>query len=148
MNKTLLSALLTLLLLLTACGTDKNSPVYLRKQQFKEMLRTRESLQGMLNGRLSYDPDTFLKTAQALENQSAQPWQWFHEMQVADDSKAKQDIWQEAQAFRAAQDELTKSLQALTVAAQTKPKDKSQLTPTLKGVEQACASCHSRFKVE
>ncbi|MBB5019268.1 cytochrome c556 [Chitinivorax tropicus] len=146
--RTPLLLILSASVLLTACGVDKNSPVHLRKQQFKEMMRTRESLQGMLNGRLKYEPEAFLSAAHALADQSAKPWQWFEPIPNAEDSKAKGDIWRDAHAFKQAQDDLTRSLQQLTAAAAAKPTDPTQLKPALGAVEQACTSCHKQFKLE
>ena len=69
----LFSALILLpLLLLSGCGPDKDSPVYQRKQAFKQMMRHKEAMYGMLSGRVEYEPKRFAAELAQLQQEQVQ----------------------------------------------------------------------------
>ena len=133
---------------LAGCGEDKNGPVYQRKQIFKQMLKTREALQGMLNERTSYNAAYFLELSRELDASTRRPWPLFTELHEGDKTHAKAEVWADAQSFKAAQDTMMSATQALVTAATGKPSDKGQLRAPFSRVEQSCKQCHDRFRVD
>ena len=104
----LFSALILLpLLLLSGCGPDKDSPVYQRKQAFKQMMRHKEAMYGMLSGRVEYEPKRFAAELAQLQQASQKPWPLFTELK---DSRAKEDVLLEPAAFKQSQDRYQQAL--------------------------------------
>lgn len=131
------------LTLLAGCGPDRSSPVYQRQQVFKQMLRHKEAMYGMLNGRIDYDPKRFASEMAQLQVVSAKPWPLFTEL---NSNHAKQDILLEPAAFKQAQEHFERTLTALTAI---KPSDKGdELRVPFKTMADSCQACHDRFRIE
>lgn len=131
------------LTLLAGCGPDRSSPVYQRQQAFKQMLRHKEAMYGMLNGRLDYDPKRFASEMAQLQAVSGKPWPLFTEL---NSERAKADILLEPAAFKQAQVHFEQMLTALTAI---KPSDKGdELRAPFKAMADSCQACHDRFRIE
>ena len=129
--------------LLAGCGPDKNSPVYQRKQAFKQMLRHKEAMYGMLNGRLDYDPQRFAVEMAQLQAVSGKPWPLFTEL---NSNHARQDILLEPAAFKQAQDRFRQALAGLSAI---RPSDRGEeLRAPFKAMADSCQACHDRFRIE
>ncbi len=129
--------------LLAGCGPDKSSPVYQRKQAFKQMLRHKEAMLGMLNGRLPYDAKRFAEEMRQLQGVSDKPWPLFTEL---DSSHAGQDILLQPAAFRQAQQHYQQALAAL--AAVPPDEQGEALRVPFKAMAASCQACHDRFRIE
>ncbi|MCX7205132.1 MAG: cytochrome c [Proteobacteria bacterium] len=131
------------LLALTACQrSDPNSPTSLRKATFKEMLKSREAINGMLTGAKPYKADSVLQEAIKLQEKSTQPWAYFAEFTVNNQSDAKQKS--DAADFHAAADNMQQQSSALKEAAQAGQEDR--IRASYKAVEDACIRCHQQFR--
>ncbi len=143
----LLPCALALILLLGACShEDPNSPVYKRKQVFKEMLRTSQSMRDMLKGAKTRDSKTFAANADKLQQLASQPWPYFVPPDQNDHSKtdAKAAIWSHPQDFHAAQDKLRDNVTRLKDVAATGDADK--IRPQFSAMEESCTACHKAFR--
>lgn len=133
------------LFLLAGCGPDKNSPVYQRKQAFKQMMRHKEAMYGMLSGRIEYEPKRFAAELAQLQQASQKPWPLFTELKG---SRAKQEVLLDPAAFKQAQDRYQQSLTALATAVQPLPEKPAGLQVPFKALTDSCQACHDRFRIE
>ena len=136
------------LTLLAACShEDPNSPVYKRKQVFKQMLRTSQSMRDMLRGEADFKADTFAQDAAQLQSLSHQPWQWFTELGKDDGSKTAAKAG-EITLNRAAFDKAAQNLQDATaeLTAKAASKDPTQIRPAFDAMENRCTECHKQFR--
>ncbi|WP_164521430.1 c-type cytochrome [Iodobacter ciconiae] len=132
-----------MLLALTACQrSDPDSPVSLRKATFKEMLKSREAINGMLTGTKPYKADIVLQEAIKLQEKSVKPWVYFAEFAVNHQSDARQKA--DAADFHAAANNMEQQSAALKDAAQSGQQDR--IRATYKRVEDACIHCHQQFR--
>ncbi|GHD65913.1 c-type cytochrome [Jeongeupia chitinilytica] len=128
--------------LLAGCSkTDPHSPSAIRQTIFKDMLRTSETLGGMVRGRSSYDPAAFQSGALKLKTLASAPWTHFPEFDASGPSHAS------AGQFNAA----ARKLEAATteLAARTGPAaTMADIRPRFAAVEESCAACHRQFRPE
>ncbi|NBA96652.1 cytochrome c [Pseudomonas sp. R5(2019)] len=142
-----LSILLLACLTLTACGgVDPNSPLGQRKAIFKQMLKTSEDLGGMLRGRLAFDGQTFADGAVKLDSLSREPWKHFPQVQEADHTSAKADVWQKQARFQALAQALESTTGELVIASRGQPLKASALAAPMQKVEDSCKACHQEFR--
>ncbi|WP_283150088.1 c-type cytochrome [Silvimonas soli] len=138
---------LCLAVLLAGCShEDPNSPVYKRKQVFKEMLRTSQSMRDMLKGNATWNAQTFAANAAKLQQLSTQPWPYFVPVNKDDSSKtdAKPNIWEKPQDFHAAAQKLQDNTAKLQQLAATN--DPAQIRPQFEAMEESCTACHKAFR--
>lgn len=139
--------LLLPLLLLAACGepedTRPGQPVAHRRAAFKAILEVFEPMGQMLRDG-NVDPQLFQSLAKQLVAKREAPWQWFGADTLYPPSRAKAEVWSQAdkfdeekRAFYAASDRL------LQAAGQT---DKQRLQEAFDAVNNTCKSCHKSFK--
>ena len=134
--------------LLAACShEDPNSPVYKRKQVFKQMLRTSQSMRDMLRGAADYKADTFAADSAQLQALSHQPWQWFTEIKPDDGNKTAAKAG-EITLNRAAFDKAAQNLQDATAELNRKAatNDPAQIRPAFDAMESKCTECHKQFR--
>jgi cytochrome c556 len=132
--------ILLTLLALTACQrTDPNSPVALRKVEFKHMLKSREAIHAMLNGDKPYDQAQLLKAAIDLNQASSRPWKYFPEFAL--DKNPKQATLD----FHLAADHMQQESAALVAAVQA-GQSEDRLRGAYKAAENACIRCHQQFR--
>ena len=132
------------LFLLAGCGPDKDSPVYQRKQAFKQMMRHKEAMYGMLSGRIEYEPKRFAAELAQLQQASQKPWPLFTELK---DSRAKQEVLLDPAAFKQAQDRYQQALSDLA-AVQPLPEKPAAVRAPFKALTDSCQACHDRFRIE
>src|SRR3546814_8502385 len=97
----LLSLCLSLISVFALAGGDRidpNSPLGKRKAIYQQMLDTKEDFDGMLRGRLAFDPQGFVSGAAKLDELSRQPWQFYPEVKE-EQSDARDDVWQQQERF-------------------------------------------------
>ncbi|MFO1384630.1 MAG: cytochrome c [Chitinivorax sp.] len=144
MPRLFISLILLPLLLLAGCGPDKDSPVYQRKQAFKQMMRHKEAMYGMLSGRIEYEPKRFAAELAQLQQASQKPWPLFTELK---DSRAKQEVLLDPAAFKQAQDRYQQALSDLA-AVQPLPEKPAAVRAPFKALTDSCQACHDRFRIE
>jgi cytochrome c556 len=139
--------LLPLCVGLSACGgVDPDSPMGKRQAIFKQMLKTREDLGGMLRGRLAFDGEKFRSGALELQQLSLQPWQHFPKVQDAGDSAARSEVWQRQERFQQLARELETVTATLAAVSQRAPLTAEQVLAPQQAVEAACKACHQEFR--
>jgi cytochrome c556 len=144
----LLSAIVVTLTL-TACSnevqdTHPNQPVTKRKAIFKQMLRTLEPMGMVVREREDYDRQTFLGSAQKLNQLATEPWMHFTADSNYPPTRAKPEVWQEPAKFTQAQKKLEESTEKLLRAAESG--NMELIRPALNSVEESCKSCHQQFR--
>lgn len=124
---------------------DPNSPLGKRKAIYQQMLDTKEDMGGMLRGRLEFDSKAFTEDAAKLDKLSRQPWQYYPEVKE-EQSEARDDVWEQQERFN----QLARELEAHTaelVKVTTEGKVTAQsVAPAFKRVEDACETCHKKFR--
>lgn len=146
MNVQKLCVVMLAVLTLTACGgVDPNSPLGQRKAIFKDMLKTSEDMNGMLNGRVAFDSQRFSDAALKLDTLAQEPWKHFPQAKEADHTSAKDDVWQKQERFQVLVSSLEAATGELKVTAAGKPPSAS-LAPGLSKVQAACEACHKEFR--
>ncbi|KPC53915.1 c-type cytochrome [Amantichitinum ursilacus] len=140
-------SLLVCVSLLSACShEDPNSPVYKRKQVFKQMLHTSQDMRDMLRGESDWKADKFEADAAQLQTLAHQPWQWFAELGKDEGKTAakagtinlnRADFDRDARNLQDATDQLKQK--AAT-------RDPAQIRPAFDAVENRCTECHKQFR--
>jgi len=124
---------------------DPNSPLGKRKAIYQQMLDTKEDMGGMLRGRLEFDSKAFIEGAAKLDKLSRQPWQYYPEVKE-EQSEARDDVWEQQERFN----QLARELEAHTaelVKVTTEGEVTAQsVAPAFKRVEDACETCHKKFR--
>ncbi len=148
MKLKLLLALLVCTLLVACDRVDPNSPLGKRQMIFNDMLKTSEDLGGMLRGRLVFNAERFSQGAVHLDDISRQPWQHFPKVRdSADDSQARDEVWQRQERFQQLAHELEVATGELNAAAQVKPLQAQAMVAPVAKVEAACKACHEEFRI-
>lgn len=103
----------------------------------------------MLRGRLPFDAEKFRVGSAKLHQLADQPWQYFPSPKAGEegeDTRAKDEVWQRQQEFKAA-------TQVFIDAMNRLQDNTRQATPTPDGVrkdfaavEDACEACHKKFR--
>ena len=100
----------------------------------------------MANGKIPFDPKAAADNAEIATMMSKLPFAGFVEGTDKGETKAKPEIWSEADKFRAAQTKMQDEMVKLNAAAKTG--DLAQIKAAFGPVGQACKSCHDNFKKE
>lgn len=131
--KSLLVVLLAGVALSGCHRMDPNSPEAKRQAIFKEMLRTSEDMGGMLRGRLPFDAEKFRAGSAKLHQLADQPWQYFPSPKAGEegeDTRAKDEVWQRQQEFKAAtQVFIARPRRPRMACARTSPRWKTPAKP-------------------
>lgn len=133
---------------LAACGkpaedTRPGQPVKTRQIAFKEMLRVFEPMGTMLRTN-QYAPDKFARHAQELMTKRDAPWHHFGPDTFYPPTKAKAEVWSEAERFEREKQDFLKATDELLTAAQTRRQTEAE--KAYYKVYDLCQSCHREFK--
>lgn len=153
MRKLLIASLslLAATVALTGCSQEPpdnhpDQPVTKRRAVFREFTRTLEPMGLVARDRQTYNAASFLEQAQALKKLSVQPWPLFTADSNYPPTKAHPKVWQEADAFKQAQQQFQLSVEELAqVAAGT---DLDRIKASVNKVQQSCKNCHDTFRKE
>jgi len=100
----------------------------------------------MANGKIPFDAKAAADNAEIATMMSKLPFAGFVEGTDKGETKAKPEIWSEADKFRAAQTKMQDEMVKLNAAAKTG--DLAQIKAAFGPVGQACKSCHDNFRKE
>lgn len=141
-------SLVVLALAVSGCGgVDPNSPQGKRQAIFKQMLKVSEDLGGMLRGRLAFKEQAFVEGASELDQLTRTPWQHFPQVREdAEESRAKDDVWQRQARFQELAQAMEASTAALVAATAAQPLKPEALTAPMQRVEDSCKACHEEFR--
>jgi cytochrome c556 len=136
-----------LLVALAGCGEVEDvrpgQPVKTRRVAFKEMLKVFEPMGTMLRAG-PFDPDKFAALAAELMTKREAPWTHFGADTRYPPTKARAEVWSEADRFETERKAFMAATQELSAAAQTR-----QVAAAEKAyfkVYETCQSCHKHFK--
>jgi cytochrome c556 len=145
------AGLLSATLALSACSpqavedTHPERWVSQRQAVFKDFTRTLEPLGLAVRERQPYNPSAFAAGAVALQALSTKPWPLFPADSQYPPTRAQPAVWTDAAAFQRAQQDYLAAVDALVLAAQAGTLDAAR--PAVGAVQQACKSCHDRFRM-
>jgi cytochrome c556 len=148
MSKTL-PAILFAILTLSACGgepedTRPGQPVAHRRAAFKTILRASEPI-GIMLREGSYDAKRFQLLAAQLKNISGSPWDYFKADTLYPPSKARSEVWTQADKFAADKQVFLDAVDKLTTIGAA---DAKQAMAAYLAVENSCRDCHKAFKTK
>lgn len=103
-------------------------------------------LGAMANGRVPFDAATAQANADLVATLSKLPFAGFVEGSATGDTKAKPEIWTEADKFKAAQVKMQEDVAKLNVAAKTGNLD--QIKAAFGEAGKSCKSCHDNYRKE
>lgn len=134
--------------LLTACSkpvedTRPGQPVKTRQLAFKEILKVFEPMGTMLRTN-QYAPEKFAQYAHELMGKRDAPWSHFGADTNYPPTKAKAEVWNEADRFERERDAFIKATDELLAAAQTNQRTEAE--KAYYKVYDLCQSCHKHFK--
>jgi cytochrome c556 len=117
-----------------------------RKAAFNVMAAHFSRVGAMANGRIPFDAKAVAENAEIATMMSKLPYAAFGEGTDKGDTKAKPEIWTEADKFRTAAAKMQEEMAKLNAAAKTGNQDtvKAAFGP----VGQACKGCHDNFRKE
>lgn len=135
------------ILLLSACGeaqdTRPGQPVAHRRAAFKEMLEISESMSQMLQNP-ALDSRTFQALTGQLMAKRDLPWSHFGPDTRYPPSKAKAEVWTQADKFTEEKQAFLAATDKLSAAAGNQ--DRKALETAYGAVQNTCKSCHKLFK--
>lgn len=136
-------------LVLSACNdkakdTHPDQLVTKRIAIFKQFTRTLEPMGLVARERQDYNRHDFLRSAQALEKLSTQPWVFFTPDGNYPPTHAKAEVWQKAAEFKAAQEQYLSTVKELVKAAEGG--DLALIRPAVNEVQKSCKNCHNQFR--
>lgn len=135
--------------ILTGCnGLDPDSPEAKRQKIFQQMLRNSEDIGGMLRGRIGWDEQRLRNDIQNLQTLANQPWPYFSDANspLQKKSRAKPDIWTDAEGYRQAIAAFQQAVDALETSAQQTPLAPDHLIPAAEALETSCKNCHQQYR--
>jgi cytochrome c556 len=95
-------------------------------------------------GKIPYDKDAVLRSAEIVEFTSKLPWEAFGPGTDLLESKAKPSIWKEQERFRQLATEMQAETVKLTAAARSGNLD--NVRAAARATAKACDSCHDDFR--
>lgn len=149
MKKTLFAAALLIgagLSLPAAAQFQKpEDAVKYRKAGFTVMAAHFSRLGAMANGKMPFDAKAAAANAEIVAQMAPLPWAGFVEgSESVGRSEAKQEVWLEADKFKAGATKMQEELAKLNAAAKTG--DLAKLKEAFGPAAQTCKSCHDHFK--
>jgi cytochrome c556 len=115
-----------------------------RQALFKDFARTLEPMGLMARERQAFDAKAFQAAALHLQGLSTQPWPLFTVDSNYPPTKARPEVWEQPEAFQAAQKDMAASVALLVAAAQAATP--AAVRPAVEQVQQRCQQCHDRFR--
>jgi cytochrome c556 len=102
------------------------------------------SMAAMVKGKMPYDAAVFARNAEIVAFMSQLPLEGFTPGSDTGDTKAKPEIWENMDDFKAKLEKMQQEVEALAKVANTGDFDaaKSQLGET----GQACKACHDKYR--
>jgi cytochrome c556 len=115
-----------------------------RKSAFSVMGTHFGRIGAVVKGDKPYDKATVAADAAIVETMSKLPWHAFPQGSNTSDSKAKPEIWQEQDKFKAGADKMQAEVAKLSAAA--KSGDLAAVKAAFGAAGQTCKACHDNYK--
>lgn len=123
--------------------TRPGQPVKTRQVAFKEMIKVFEPMGTMLRTD-KYEPHRFAALAAELMTKRDAPWVHFGPDTRYPPTKAKAEVWSDAEGFERERQAFMRATDELLAAARTK--NAAEAEKAYFRVYDVCQSCHKRFK--
>jgi cytochrome c556 len=151
MHKSILLPLLASAILLSACSehvkaTHPQQLVSKRQALFKQFTKTLEPMGLVARERQDYVKADFLASALALQELSSQPWAYFTADGNYPPTRAKPEVWSQADDFKKAQDAYLAEIDTLVQRAGSA--DLPAIRASVEAVQKSCKSCHDQFRTD
>lgn len=151
MHKFILLPLLASAILLSACServkdTHPEQLVSKRQALFKQFTKTLEPMGLVARERQDYVKADFLASAVALQELSSQPWVYFRADGNYPPTRAKPEVWSQADDFKKAQDAYLAAIDTLVQRAGST--DLPAIRASVEAVQKSCKSCHDQFRTD
>lgn len=144
MSRFLMPYIAVLLLTLSACDAEPETPAQQRAQTFKVMLREYEALGLVIRGVNPYDPITFAQMTSAYKLSAQTPFLHFTEPDLEQKGRSKPEVWTQIAQFNQARDAYLAEVAAFEQVAQNG--DFSTIKARYQSIAQNCKSCHDSFR--
>jgi cytochrome c556 len=137
--------------LLTACNDTPQDthPLQLvskRQALFKQMTKTLEPMGLVARDHKVYDAQEFKANALSLQHLSIQPWALFTADGNYPPTRAKPEVWSQADEFKQAQNSYLVAVDQLVTASDAG--DVAALRIRVEEVQKSCKTCHNKFRNE
>jgi len=118
--------------------------IKLRQSAMKLISYNFGSIGAMVNDKKPYNKDEAIRNAAHIEGLAGQPWEFFVAGSDKGETKAKGDIWKDADKFKAAGEKL--QAEAVKLAQVAKSGDMAALKTQFGATAQACKACHDNYR--
>ena len=98
----------------------------------------------MVKGKIPYDKAVAESDAAIIETLGKLPWHAFTPNSITENSRAKEEIWQQKDKFKAAADKMQAETTKLVAASKTG--DFTKLKTAFLATSQTCKECHDTFR--
>jgi cytochrome c556 len=137
--------------LLLACsdaGKDTHPDQLVSKRQaiFKKFTKTLEPMGLVARERNDYIKAEFVANAQALQELSKQPWVYFSADGNYQPSRAKPEVWTQADDFKKAQTNYLSAVDQLVAVSGSA--DLPAIKNAVDAVQKSCKTCHDQFRLD
>jgi cytochrome c556 len=137
--------------LLLACsdaGKDTHPDKLVTKRQavFKKFTKTLEPMGLVARDRSDYIKAEFVANAQALQELSKQPWVYFSADGNYQPSRAKPEVWTQADDFKKAQTNYLSAVDQLVAVSGNA--DMPAIKNAVDEVQKSCKTCHDQFRLD
>ena len=102
------------------------------------------SIGAMVNDKKPYNKDEAIRNATNVEHLSGHPWEFFVAGSDKGETKAKAEVFKEADKFKAAAEKMQAESAKLTQVAKTG--DLAALKTQFGATAQACKNCHDNYR--
>lgn len=137
--------------LLVACsdaGKDTHPGQLVSKRQaiFKKFTKALEPMGLVARERNEYIKAEFVANAQALQELSKQPWEYFSAEGNYQPSRAKPEVWTQADDFKKAQTHFLTAVDQLVAVSGSA--DLPSIKNAVDEVQKSCKTCHDQFRLD
>mgnify|MGYP002713050250 CR=1 FL=1 len=147
MNKLTIAAVAVLSMSLahTATARDANEDAIKARQAAFTLIAANTGPMGaMMKGEMPFDKKAFAQHASNVEVLSGMPWSFFIPGSQKGDTKAKPDVWNKAEDYRAKAEKFQEQAGKLAMVA--KNGDESAIKKQFGATVKTCKSCHDDYK--
>jgi cytochrome c556 len=143
-----ISAVACLLLACSDAGKDTHPDQLVSKRQaiFKKFTKALEPMGLVARERNDYIKAEFVANAQALQELSKQPWVYFSAEGNYQPSRAKPEVWTQADDFKKAQTNYLSAVDQLVAVSGSA--DLPVIKNAVDVVQKSCKTCHDQFRLD
>jgi cytochrome c556 len=151
MKITLILSICAAACVLVACsdaGKDTHPDQLVTKRQaiFKKFTKALEPMGLVARDRNDYVKTEFMANAQALQELSKQPWVYFSTEGNYQPSRAKPEVWTQADDFKKAQTNYLTAVDQLVAVSGSA--DMPKIKNAVDEVQKGCKTCHDQFRLD